>query len=83
MPLTYNSPHSIVKLEQGSPIKTSSGKTSGKLCVIYGQYGLAIMRMAMMVDKERHFIQDNEGHDVEVHPYIPKWWPNEEHSTST
>ncbi|KAK3746265.1 hypothetical protein QZH41_016517 [Actinostola sp. cb2023] len=73
MPFTFNPPESIIKLEHGTAIKTSSGKTSGKLCVVYGNYGLALMRMAMISDNKQYV-----GHDVEVCPYIPKWWPKNE-----
>lgn len=79
MPFTFNSPESIIKLEHGTAIKTPSGKTSGKLCIIYGQYGLAVMRMAM-VAKDKQYIQDNEGNDIEVSPYVPQWWPKENES---
>jgi folate-binding Fe-S cluster repair protein YgfZ len=77
MPFTFDTPESVIKLEHGTVIKTSSGKTSGKLCVVYGGYGLAVMRMAMLTN-DKQYVKDNEGKDVEICPCVPKWWPKDD-----
>ncbi|XP_031551669.1 putative transferase CAF17 homolog, mitochondrial [Actinia tenebrosa] len=74
MPFKFAPVEEVIKLEQDMAIKTSSGKTSGKLCVVYKGCGLAVMRIAML-NNNKHYVKDNEGNDVEIHPYVPKWWP--------
>lgn len=81
MPFKFAPPEEVIKLEQDTAIKTSSGKTSGKLCVVYGGRGLAVMRIAMLDNDMKHYVKDNEGNDVEVRPYIPKWWPKSDQIT--
>lgn len=61
--------------EPGAQVKTSDGKAAGKLCVIYGQYGVGLMRLEMLWKEEKFFVKNKEEKDVELVASVPQWWP--------
>ena len=79
MPLKILDPKSEAgHFESSVLVKTSQGKRAGKMCAIYGQYGMGVMRLETIKDSQC-FITNKNGEDVEVIPSVPQWWPKDGH----
>jgi len=61
--------------EPGARVKTADGKAAGKLCVIYGQYGVGLMRLEMLQKEAKFFVMNKEEKGVELVASVPQWWP--------
>ncbi|XP_068679334.1 putative transferase CAF17 homolog, mitochondrial [Montipora foliosa] len=61
--------------ETGAKVKTGDGKVAGKLCMIYGQYGVGLMRLEMLKKGENFFVTTKEEKEVELVASLPQWWP--------
>lgn len=68
--------------EAGARVRTSKGKAAGKVCMIYGQYGVGLMRLEMLKKDEGLFIKNREDKDMEIVASIPEWWPEEGHGST-
>ena len=68
--------------EADSRVRNSQGKAAGKVCTIYGQYGVGLMRLEMLKKEERLFIKNKEDKDIEIVVSVPPWWPEEGHSST-
>ena len=67
------------QFESGARVRTSEGKAAGKLCMLYGQYGVGLMRLEMLKKEEKFFVKNKEDKDVELVASIPEWWPGEKY----
>lgn len=61
--------------EEGARVRTADGKVAGKLCALYGQYGVGLMRLEMLKKEEKFFVKNKEDKDVELVASLPQWWP--------
>jgi len=68
--------------EADSRVRNSKGKAAGKVCTIYGQYGVGLMRLEMLKKEEGLFIKNKEDKDIEIVALIPSWWPEEGHDST-
>lgn len=68
--------------ETDSRVRNSQGKAAGKVCTIYGQYGVGLMRLEMLKKEEQLFIKSKEDKDIELVASIPQWWPEEGHGST-
>ena len=66
--------------EPGARVRTSNGKPAGKVCMIYGQCGVGLMRLEMLKKEEVLFIKNREDKDMEIVASVPQWWPEDGHS---
>ncbi|KAJ7389116.1 Iron-sulfur clusters incorporation protein [Desmophyllum pertusum] len=65
--------------EAGARVRTSQGKAAGKVCMIYGQYGVGLIRLETLKKEEKLFIKNREDKDMEIVASVPQWWPEEGH----
>lgn len=65
--------------EAGARVRTSQGKAAGKVCMIYGQYGVGLIRLETLTKEEKLFIKNREDKDMEIVASVPQWWPEEGH----
>lgn len=68
--------------EADSRVRNSKGKAAGKVCTIYGQYGVGLMRLEMLKKEEELFIKSKEDKDIEIVALLPSWWPEEGHDST-
>ena len=60
----------------GSPIKTDSGKSAGRLAVMSGQYGLGLIRQKELSESSYLVVMDVNGKEVHATAARPRWWPD-------
>lgn len=68
--------------ESDSRVRNSQGKAAGKVCMIYGQYGVGLMRLEMLKKTEGLFIKNKEDKDIQMEASVPSWWPKEGHGST-
>ncbi|EDO42091.1 predicted protein [Nematostella vectensis] len=64
-------------ISSGAAIKTEAGKASGKVCIVHGQYGLGMIRLANL-KAGKLLVEAKDGQHTEMRPYVPDWWPKDE-----
>lgn len=42
--------------------------------MIYGQYGVGLMRLEMLKKEKRFFVKNKEDKDIEVVVLVLSWW---------
>lgn len=65
--------------EPGVRVRTSDEKAAGKVCMIYGQYGVGLMRLELVKKEEVLLIKNKEDKAMEVIASLPQWWPEDGH----
>ena len=48
--------------------------------MIYGQYGVGLLRLELIKKEEALLIKNKEDKDMEVIASLPHWWPEDGHS---
>lgn len=81
MPFSFCNLSQDVSFEPACPLKTSDGKSAGKVCAIHGMYGLALIRLETL-KKGKLFVKDTKGIEHEILTHTPQWWPKEEEKHS-
>jgi len=66
----------------GDTIVTADGKNCGRFRNAVGKHGIALLRVADVVEHQGAFLVKNEdGNTVgEVTAHIPQWWPQQDDS---
>ena len=57
-----------------TPIKTNTGKSAGRLCIMSGEYGLGLIRLKEAFESEDLLIPDLNGVEWSMVTYRPHWW---------
>eukprot|EP00112_Aurelia_sp_Birch-Aquarium-sp1_P013909 Seg298.12 transcript_id=Seg298.12/GoldUCD/mRNA.D3Y31 product="putative transferase CAF17-like mitochondrial" protein_id=Seg298.12/GoldUCD/D3Y31 len=57
-----------------TPIKTNTGKSAGRVCILSGEYGLGLIRLKEAFESENLLIPDLNGVERSMVACRPHWW---------